>query len=348
MFWILIPLLFKSLFVLAQPTYNTGAFWRAIDTANPTCTITSALSGWRSFSAETINFNCSDDYRVAKAECRLNGGAWANCTTLTSYTSPTLANDTTYTFEVRATDYFGKQSSVGAAQTRTWSVDLATPSVSITSWTGTNTGSSRIYFSGTDNESGVAGYQCSIDTGTASWVACSGSYLEATGSAGVTYYFRVIVTDNVGRVSGQVTTSWRNGNWGGWSGCSVSCGGGSMTRACNNPSPSGSPPGMGCSGISSQACNTHSCCTAANNTSNMCPGNYYTLQAYNNSNPSCPTPYTQPPDGTGAAKVDSDPAVPAGGVVSCASGSISRSNLQSSEVCAKECTTWYTATCRCN
>ncbi|MEY3784303.1 MAG: hypothetical protein RLZZ230_625, partial [Candidatus Parcubacteria bacterium] len=48
-----------------------------------------------------------------------------------------------------------------------------------------------------------------------------------------------------------------NGGWSGWSGCSVSCGGGSQSRACNNPSPSGG--GTNCGGASSQACNTQGC-----------------------------------------------------------------------------------------
>jgi hypothetical protein len=48
-----------------------------------------------------------------------------------------------------------------------------------------------------------------------------------------------------------------NGGWSGWSGCSVSCGGGTQTRSCTNPPPSGG--GANCSGSSSQACNTQSC-----------------------------------------------------------------------------------------
>ena len=54
--------------------------------------------------------------------------------------------------------------------------------------------------------------------------------------------------------------SQRNGGWSGWSGCSVSCGGGTQTRSCNSPSPDCG--GAYCSGPPSQSCNTHSCCVS--------------------------------------------------------------------------------------
>lgn len=48
-----------------------------------------------------------------------------------------------------------------------------------------------------------------------------------------------------------------NGGWGAWSDCSASCGGGTQTRACNNPGPSCG--GASCSGSTSQSCNTQAC-----------------------------------------------------------------------------------------
>ncbi len=48
-----------------------------------------------------------------------------------------------------------------------------------------------------------------------------------------------------------------NGGWGAWSGCSASCGGGTQTRACNNPAPLNG--GSVCSGATSQSCNPQAC-----------------------------------------------------------------------------------------
>lgn len=48
-----------------------------------------------------------------------------------------------------------------------------------------------------------------------------------------------------------------NGGWSEWSSCSETCGGGVQTRTCTNPAPSGG--GAGCTGLSSQTCNTQPC-----------------------------------------------------------------------------------------
>ncbi|MDI6721844.1 MAG: hypothetical protein QMD85_05600, partial [Candidatus Aenigmarchaeota archaeon] len=48
-----------------------------------------------------------------------------------------------------------------------------------------------------------------------------------------------------------------DGGWSGWSACSVSCGGGTRTRACTNPTPANG--GAMCSEVSSEACNTQPC-----------------------------------------------------------------------------------------
>ena len=48
-----------------------------------------------------------------------------------------------------------------------------------------------------------------------------------------------------------------DGGWSAWSGCSVTCGGGTQTRSCTNPAPANG--GATCSGSASQACNNQVC-----------------------------------------------------------------------------------------
>ncbi len=52
-----------------------------------------------------------------------------------------------------------------------------------------------------------------------------------------------------------------NGGWSTFSSCSVSCGGGTQTRSCTNPSPTNG--GAACTGPTSQSCNTQACAPIA-------------------------------------------------------------------------------------
>lgn len=87
------------------------------------------------------------------------------------------------------------------------------------------------------------------------------------------------------------------GGWSAWSSCSLSCGGGTQTRTCTNPAPSGG--GASCSGDPYQACNTAACPpTATLNTSNCtiplggnsCPG---TINSWNIQNATTPNLFNE-------------------------------------------------------
>lgn len=263
---------------LANGVFNRGAFWQRIDSTPPVCTISTALSGWRANTSEALAFSCTDNRQVKVVECQLNSGGWSTCPTPTSYTASGLTTGTTYTFDVRAIDMLDN---VSIVQSRTWSVDLTAPAMGTVTPSGTNTGSPSFTFSGTDTMSGINHYECSYDTGAASFSACTSPRATAgLTAAGATYYFRVRAHDNVGWVSAVSVTSWTNGNWSGFGSCNVGCGGGTQYRTCTNPAPSGSPPGVTCAGANSQSCNTQACCTAAHYSANMCAGYIYTADEY--------------------------------------------------------------------
>lgn len=90
-----------------------------------------------------------------------------------------------------------------------------------------------------------------------------------------------------------------DGGWSDWSTCSAECGGGTRTRTCTNPAPSGG--GANCSGPSTQECNTQACpvCTANSPrpvcTITWCPvggapcaqGNQYCLADGSGYSPTC-------------------------------------------------------------
>jgi|GEM_PF-2840253 len=66
------------------------------------------------------------------------------------------------------------------------------------------------------------------------------------------------------------------GGWSDWSACNASCGGGTQTRTCTNPSPANG--GAQCSGSASQSCNTDI----------SCPGKTYNLSCKSTTNAQTP------------------------------------------------------------
>ena len=65
-----------------------------------------------------------------------------------------------------------------------------------------------------------------------------------------------------------------NGGYSDWSDCSVSCGGGTQTRTCNNPAPADGGADCSALGPDTQSCNIQACPVAVNgvcgNTNNVC------------------------------------------------------------------------------
>jgi hypothetical protein len=111
--------------------FTTGATY-TIDRTNPTTTITSNPSNPSNSSSATFNFTTNDPTAggvssgVNRAECKLDAGAYATCTSPVTY--PSLA-DGNHAFSVRAVDNAGN---TGAAVSYTWLVDTTPPTSSVT------------------------------------------------------------------------------------------------------------------------------------------------------------------------------------------------------------------------
>lgn len=145
---------------------NTSADTRSfdIDTQPPTVTITTAPRSPTNDPTPTFTFTTGGNPSVV--ECRVDGGAFAACTS--PFTAASLA-DGAHTFEVRATDAAGN----AATDRETFSVDTTAPTVTITSGPVGSTNIVNPSF-GFSVSGGASRIECRTNGGA--YAACSSPY----------------------------------------------------------------------------------------------------------------------------------------------------------------------------
>ncbi len=177
---------------------SPASFTWTVDTTAPNTTITQNPAALVASGAAEFKFNGDDGTGsgVASFQCRIDStqaAAWASCSSPKSYTG--LA-DGSHSFEVRAIDQAANTD--GTPASFSWTVDTTAPVVSIDSGPSglTNDPTPTFTFS---SEPG-ASFECSIDTGTPDYGACSGNgtHTPATPLADGPYTFRVRATDAAG------------------------------------------------------------------------------------------------------------------------------------------------------
>ncbi len=166
----------------ASPASRT---W-SVDTLVPDTTITSGPSGAVASSSASIAFASEAG---ASFECRLDGAAFAPCSSPITYSA--LAEGS-HTFEVRASDAAGNVDASPAS--RTWSVDTLAPDTTITGGPAGVVSSTSAGFSYGATE--AATFECRLDG--AAFAACAADGTSFDGLTQGAHTFEVRATDAVG------------------------------------------------------------------------------------------------------------------------------------------------------
>ncbi len=202
----------RSIDVAGNTDQGPATFSWTIDTTAPDAQIDSGPAALVASANAELEFSGTDSggSGVASYECRIDStepSAWASCTSPKTYNS--LA-DGAHKFEVRAIDTAGNIDTSPAASN--WTVDTTAPITQIDSGPSalSASGTAKFEFSGTDTGgSGVASYECRIDsTEPSAWASCT-SPKTYTGLADGAHMFEVRAIDTAGNAdSSSAASNW--------------------------------------------------------------------------------------------------------------------------------------------
>ncbi len=183
-----------------------------VDTTPPDSQIANHPASLTSNAAAEFTFGGSDSggSGVASFQCRRNStkpSDWNPCSSPQTYAS--LA-DGAHTFEVRAIDQAGNTD--GSPATFSWSIDTTLPDTQIASHPASPSSAStaQFTFGGSDpGGSGVASFQCRLDSAQAAdWAPCT-SPMSYAGLADGSHTFEVRSFDQAGNVDASpAASSW--------------------------------------------------------------------------------------------------------------------------------------------
>ena len=177
---------------------NTGSavvYTWTIDTVAPTTAITAKPTSPSNNRAPSFSFTASD--LGSTIECKLDGAAFAACTSPTAYSG---VADGPHTFTAKATDPAGN---TGPATAYSWTIETRAPTVGLTSTPGGLSNSSVATFSFSADE--PSSFDCNLDG--RGFVACS-SPASYYGLGDGPHSFSVRAQDAVGNFSSALTRTW--------------------------------------------------------------------------------------------------------------------------------------------
>ena len=163
----------------------------AIDSSTPDTEILSGPQGSVPSGAATLTFMSPDAGAGATFECRLDGAAFATCTSPRAYSG---LGEGEHTFAVRVRDAVGNLDPTPA--TRTWQVDETPPDTSFASGPEGTVAAASASFTVASNEAGAT-FACALDG--AAWAACTNP-VTVSGLAQGPHTFAARATDLAGHV----------------------------------------------------------------------------------------------------------------------------------------------------
>ena len=175
-----------------------ASFTFTVDTTPANTTITSSPPSASNSTSASFSFTASD--AGPGFECRIDGGAFADCSSPASYTGLTEA---AHTFEVRAEDAAGNVDATPAAHA--WTVDLTAPNTSLAP-TPANPSATATPTFGLGSTESPSTFECDLDGG--GWTTCTTPFTTPSLGDG-SHTLKARATDAAGNTdASEVTFTW--------------------------------------------------------------------------------------------------------------------------------------------